>query len=100
LDEDEDPYRPRRRTRWDSGPVRAPHRGGTILAIAILSIFCCGIILGPAAAVMAIMDLSAMHAGRMDPAGEGLTWAGLLIAIFSTIATAAVIMLRLPAIAQ
>jgi hypothetical protein len=92
LEEDEDdPYRPGRRTRWRSAPVRRPHRGGTILALAIVSLCICGIILGPAAVIMAIVDLNAMQAGRMDPSGTGLTWAGLIIGVFSTLAAAAVI---------
>jgi hypothetical protein len=101
LEEDEDdPYRPGRRTRWRSGPVRRPHRGGTILALAIVSLLCCGVILGPAAVIMAIVDLNAMQAGRMDPSGTGLTWAGLVIGVLSTLAAVAVIYLQLGLIGQ
>ena len=88
----------RDRPRWRAGHVRAPHRGGSILALAVAGIFCCGIVLGPVAVVMAITDLSAMRACRMDDSGEGLTWAGLVIGIFATVASAAVLTLRLAAL--
>jgi predicted amidophosphoribosyltransferase len=101
LEEDEDdPYRPGRRTRWRSAPVRRPHRGGTILALAIVSLCFCGVILGPAAVIMAIVDLNAMNAGRMDPSGTGLTWAGLVIGVLSTLAAVALIYIQLGLIGQ
>jgi hypothetical protein len=45
--------------------------------------------------IMAIVDLNAMHAGRMNASGEGLTWAGLVIGVFSTLAAVAAIFLQL-----
>lgn len=66
-----------------SQPLR-PHRGGVVLALGILGIvvcFICGII----AWVMGNNDLRDMAAGRMDPAGRGLTQAGKICGIISVI---------------
>ena len=60
------------------------HRGGTILALGLVGILCCNL-LGIAAWIMAATDLSAMHAGRMDPGGKGLTIAGMVLGIIATI---------------
>lgn len=56
------------------------HRGGAILAMGIVSIFCCEII-SIVTIVMAVIDLQKMSAGTMDPSGRGLTIAGLVCAI-------------------
>lgn len=61
-------------------PVLKPHRGGGILALGIVGIvpcFICGII----AWVMAKKDLAEMAAGKMDPAGQGMTNAGKICGI-------------------
>ena len=70
-----------------------PHRGGAILVLGIIGfLFCCpGIILGPLAWSMGSSDLEAMRSGRMDPEGEGITQAGRILGILSTIASIAVI---------
>jgi len=47
-----------------------PHRGTLILVLGIVSIFVCGIILGPIAWVMGNNDLREMSAGTMDPSGK------------------------------
>lgn len=88
-DEDEDDdfdYRPSRRRRW------APHRGGMILTFGILSIvgwlLCAQLPLsffGIAAWIMGHADLKEIKAGRMDPAGEGLTRAGWILGIIGTV---------------
>jgi predicted Zn finger-like uncharacterized protein len=65
-----------------------PHRGGVVLAMGILSIVCCGVIFGPIAWVMANNDLPQIRAGRMDPAGEGLTNAGKVCGIIGVIKAA------------
>lgn len=67
------------RPRWGEGKTYAPHRGGMLLALAIVSLFCFPIILAPLAVVLAVGDLKAMHAERMDPDGAGLTWSALVI---------------------
>jgi hypothetical protein len=59
-----------------------PHRGPVVLALGIVGIvacFICGII----AWVMGNHDLEQMRAGRMDPAGRGLTQAGRICGIIS-----------------
>jgi predicted RNA-binding Zn-ribbon protein involved in translation (DUF1610 family) len=62
------------------GRALAPHRGGLVLAFGILGwVVCFGF--GIAAWVMGNHDLREMDAGRMDPAGEGLTRAGKIIGI-------------------
>lgn len=61
-----------------------PHRGGTILAVGIISFFVCMPILGPTAWIMGSNDLKEIRAGRMDPDGEGTTNAGRICGIIST----------------
>jgi predicted Zn finger-like uncharacterized protein len=82
-DEQEEDYeeRPRRRRRRRG----APHRGTTILVLGILSFFCLTPIFGPMAWVMGSKDLKEMRARRMDRSGEGLTNAGRICGIISTI---------------
>jgi hypothetical protein len=58
----------------------APHRGTLILVLGILSLVCC-FICGIIAWVMGNGDLKEMAAGRMDPAGEGMTKAGKICGI-------------------
>lgn len=57
-----------------------PHRGALILTFSILSWFIC-CIFGILAWVFANEDLKQMSAGQMDPAGEGMTRAGKIVAI-------------------
>lgn len=64
-------------------PLR-PHRGGLILALGILGLVCC-FICGIIAWVMGSNDLKEMAAGRMDPAGQGLTQAGKICGMISVI---------------
>lgn len=71
---------------------RAPHRGGVILALGILSIVCC-CITGIVALVMAKQDLRDMRANVMDPSGEGLTKAGRICAIVGVCLWAAYLVL-------
>lgn len=88
----EDEYeedRPRRRRRREY----APHRGGTILALGIISFFCFPIVLGPIAWIMGNNDLREIRAGRMDPAGEGNTNAGRICGMISTIIAACIMLL-------
>ena len=69
---------------------REPHRGGAILALAIVGIFVCDI-LSLVAIVMAIIDLGKMNRGEMDPSGKGLTIAGIVIAVLKFVIIALVI---------
>ena len=71
------------------GPGVAPqylrrHRGGTVLALGILGLVLC-VICGIIAWSMGNTDLKEMVAGRMDPSGEGLTKAGKICGMISTI---------------
>lgn len=61
-----------------------PHRGGLVLALGILGLVCC-FICGIVAWVLGSGDLKEMAAGRMDPAGQGLTQAGKICGIISVI---------------
>lgn len=76
-----------------------PHRGGSVLAIGVLSLFICGVgvILGPIAWAMGSSDLGEIRAGRMDRAGESLTQAGMICGIFGTIIHALVVLFALVA---
>lgn len=57
----------------------APHRGGVILAVAIMGFISACPILSIMAWVMGNGDLREMREGRMDPQGQGLTFAGYLL---------------------
>jgi hypothetical protein len=72
-----------------------PHRAGSLLPLAIASLFCFGIIIGPIVAVAATNDLNAMQERRMDRAGEGSTRAAQLIAMIATAVHAILIFWRL-----
>jgi hypothetical protein len=84
-DYDDDHYRRRRRRDV------APHRGGVVLTLGILSLVlgCLGIIFGPIAWAMGTTDLAEIRAGRMDPEGEGTTNAGRICGIIGTIVSVA-----------
>ena len=60
----------------------APHRGGLILALGIVSLIACQL-LGVAPWIMGKADLQEMDEGRMDPSGRGLTEAGKVLGIVS-----------------
>lgn len=70
-----------------------PHRGGLVLVLAILGWFLGCFPLGIAAWVMASDDLRKMRLGRMDRSGEGLTRAGMVIAIIHVCLNVLVILL-------
>jgi len=80
---------------WDEPRLVQPHRAGSLLPLAVASLFCCGIIIGPIVAVAATNDLNAMQERRMDPAGEGSTRAAQLIAMIATALHAILIFWRL-----
>jgi hypothetical protein len=63
---------------------RQPHRGGMILTFGIVGLLCC-MPLGIVAWVMGASDLKAIRAGRMDPAGQSMTQAGMVIGIISVV---------------
>ena len=69
-----------------------PHRGTMVLILGILSLVCCGL-LGPVAWIMGNGDLKAMKEGRMDPAGQGTTQAGMVCGIIGTILVVIVIIM-------
>src|SRR5262249_57382223 len=88
-------YAPRRRRRryddYDS-PRRntAPHRGGTILTLGILSLvlaFCApaGLILGILAAALGGSDLGQIRRGEMDRDGQGTTQAAQICGILGIV---------------
>jgi len=83
---------------WPTGTrrYREQHRGGAILAMAVVGIFICGF-LTIAAFVMAIIDLNKMNKGTMDPSGKGLTIAGLVIASIGLALTALIIIANIAA---
>jgi len=62
----------------------APHRGVLILVLGILSLVVCAI-LGPFAWIMGKGDLKRIDAGAMDREGRGLTQAGMICGIISSI---------------
>jgi hypothetical protein len=62
---------------------REQHRGGAILALGVISFVICQLI-GIAPVIMGFADLAKMKQGVMDPAGRGLTIAGLVLGCIST----------------
>jgi hypothetical protein len=86
-DDYDDEYRPHRRS-------YRPHRGGIILTLAIIGLFCFGFILGTIAFVMAKTDLDAMNRHEMDPDGRGLTTAGMVIGLIGAILSVLLIVVR------
>lgn len=80
FDDDRDVHRPFRR-------ADSPHRGGTILALGIISLVIfpyATVVCGPLAWVMGNADLAEIRAGRMDPGGEGTVQAGRVLGMIST----------------
>ena len=72
--------------RFGPGGYVAPHRGGTILALGLVSLFCNVMFIpGIAAWTMAHTDLKLMNSGRMDPSGRGMTIAGMVLGIITTV---------------
>jgi hypothetical protein len=78
--DDDDDYPRRRRWRDDL----EPHRGTLILVLGILAFVICGLF-GIPAWIMGSADLKAMAEGRMDPEGEGMTKAGYILGIVSSV---------------
>jgi DNA-directed RNA polymerase subunit RPC12/RpoP len=66
-----------------SGYAKA-HRGGTILALGIISLVAFSP-LGPFVWHMANVDLALMHRGVMDPAGQGTTEGGKICGICASV---------------
>jgi hypothetical protein len=62
-----------------------PHRGGVIIALALVSWVTGCFFLGIAAWIMGASDLKQMRAGTMDRSGEGLTQAGMIIGAIHTV---------------
>lgn len=60
------------------------HRGGPLLAAAIVSFYCFGPLVAPVVAVVTFLDLKDMDRGRMDPNGRDLTTAASITAVIST----------------
>src|SRR5262249_37263923 len=95
----------RRSRRRDSGGYFAPHRGGLIMSLGIISLALIlievfgyflsplvgapfalvGLVLGIVAWIMGGSDLKQMNSGTMDPTGRGMTMAGHICGIIGTI---------------
>jgi predicted Zn finger-like uncharacterized protein len=102
-DEEDDDRERRRRDEYDDvedddydnyGRIRRrpyePHRGGLVLTLGLVALIggwaaCLPAIIGPIAWYLAVVDLRAIRAGHMDPAGESTTRAGMVCAIIATI---------------
>jgi predicted Zn finger-like uncharacterized protein len=90
-DDEDDDDRPRRRRRRSSrGGGYMPHRGGMILAFGLvglvgMGLFPVGLIFAIIAWIMGNSDMAEIRTGRMDPEGEGMTQAGRIMGMISTI---------------
>ncbi len=84
-DDDDDDDRPRRRSRRGSGRGYVePHRGGMILAFAIIG----WVAFWPLTIVAWVMgngDMQAIDSGRMDPEGRSMTNTGRILGMIGTI---------------
>jgi len=67
-----------------AGGYVAPHRGGLILALGLLSWIGCPL-LSFASWVMGSHDLREMRAGRMDKSGESTTMAGMILGMIVSV---------------
>jgi len=76
-----------------------PHRGGLILALGIIGIFLCCVPVSIVAWVMGATDLKQIRAGRMDPSGQGMTQAGMIIGIVGTVLTGIWILINIVIVA-
>jgi hypothetical protein len=72
-----------------------PHRGALVLILALVSWFVGCFPIGIVAWAMAAGDLRKMRQGQMDPSGDGLTRAGMVIAIIHVSLTLIVLFLVL-----
>src|SRR5262249_32903981 len=93
-DNDDDDDRPRHRKRRRSSSYRGnyvPPRGGMILAFGLIGLIggfvipLVPVVFGIIAWVMGNADMAEIRAGRMDPEGEGMTQAGRIMGMISTI---------------
>jgi hypothetical protein len=83
-DQDTNPYVSPTALQTPVRSYRQPHRGGLILTFGIVGLLCC-MPLGIVAWVMGAADLKAIRAGTMDPAGQSMTQAGMVIGIISVV---------------
>jgi len=71
-----------------------PHRGSTVLTLGVMSIVLfCAPILGPTAWILGHTDLKLIRSGQMDRSGEGMTQAGMILGMVTTILPAAILSL-------
>ena len=75
-----------------SSAYQAPHRGSTLITLAIVGFMLCFPV-SIAAYFMADKDLKEIKAGRMDRSGEGLTQAAKIVALVHMVIVACVILL-------
>ncbi len=89
-DHDDDALPRRRRRSYGNRFSGTAHRGGMILAFGLagllgMSFFPVGLVFGIMAWIMGNADMAEMRSGRMDPEGEGMTQAGRIMGMISTI---------------
>lgn len=79
----------------EAAPHRAmvrEHRGGVVLAFGILAWVSFCFLFGVAAWALGVEDLRAMRAGEMDPRGERLTRAGMILGAISVVLTLVILL--------
>ena len=69
-----------------AGAFNKAHRGSTVLTLGILSLVCnLMLVPGILAWIFGHADIKEMDAGRMDPEGRGMTYAGMILGIIGTV---------------
>jgi tetratricopeptide (TPR) repeat protein len=80
----------------DREPAKlAPHRGGIILTLGLLSLFCCCFPSGLFALGLGSRDLERMNRGEMNPEGKGMSIAGMVLSVIGLFVSAILIIAQL-----
>ena len=86
ADQPEEPFNPYASpTAPASRSYLKPHRGPLVLTLGLVGLVCGCHVLGIPAWILGAQDLREIREGRMDPAGEGLTQAGMIIGIIASV---------------
>jgi hypothetical protein len=83
---------PAARAEAKRGTYLAPHRGGFIVVLGVLSWVCQCPVFGIVAILAGAADMRAISAGQMDPAGRGLAQTGLILGLMHVVVWSCVLL--------